>query len=66
MDPNDLVLSLSAALPEDIARAKEAGYFEKAVSLIDARLKGELPQMMRRRLICEKREAAPAAPAVSL
>ena len=54
MGPNDLVLSLSAALPEDIARAKEAGYFEEALSLIDARLERELPQMMRRRLICEK------------
>ena len=59
MGPNDLVLSLSAALPEDIARAKEAGYFEEAVSLIDARLKAPAAHL-------RKRTAAPAATAVSL
>lgn len=54
MGPNDLVRSLSVELPEDIARFKAAGRFEEAVSLIDARLETDIPEMLRRRLTVEK------------
>ncbi len=46
--------SLSMPLPEDILKRKWAGDFEGAIKAIDARLKMELPDMLRARLECEK------------
>ena len=48
------VRSLSLPLPEDILKRKWAGDLEGAVKAIDLRLEGELPQMLRDRLVCEK------------
>ena len=54
MDMKMCVDSLSMPLPEDILKRKWAGDFEGAVKAIDARLKTELPEMLRARLECEK------------
>lgn len=48
------VNSLSMPLPEDILKRKWAGDLEGAVAAIDLRLKGELPEMLRSRLQCER------------
>ena len=45
---------LSVQLPEDIRRQLEAGYFSKAVKLIDRRLEGELPLALRKCLELQK------------
>ena len=46
--------SLSLPLPEDILKRKWAGDLKGAVRAIDLRLEGELPEMLRDRLVCEK------------
>ena len=46
--------SLSMPLPEDILKRKWAGDLEGAVAAIDLRLEGELPAMLRERLVTEK------------
>ena len=48
------VNSLSMALPEDILKRKWAGDLEGAIRAIDMRLKRELPDMLRARLVCER------------
>lgn len=54
MDINMCVDSLSMPLPEDILKRKWAGDLEGAIRAIDMRLEGELPQMLRARLECER------------
>ena len=54
MDINKCVDSLSMPLPEDILKRKWAGDFEGAIKAIDMRLKQDLPDMLRDRLICER------------
>lgn len=51
---NSCILSLSVPLPEDIMKLKWAGEFEQACRVIDRRLKKELPEELRRRLVLEK------------
>lgn len=51
---NTFVNSLSMPLPEDILKRKWAGDLEGAIKAIDMRLEGELPQMLRARLVCER------------
>ena len=51
----DLYLSsLVCPLPEDIAHLKGAGEFDLALALIEERLAGDLPSMLRQRLEAEK------------
>lgn len=45
---------LAVPLPEDIRRREQAGYFSKALDLIEMRLKEELPFALRKRLILER------------
>lgn len=54
MDTKMCVDSLSMALPEDILKRKWAGDLDGAIKAIDRRLKLELPEMLRARLICER------------
>ena len=54
MDINLCVNSLNMPLPEDIMKRKWAGDLDGAVKAIDMRLEGELPDMLRARLVCEK------------
>ncbi len=54
MEPKICVDSLSMPLPEDILKRKWAGDFEGAVKAIDYRLKHDLPEMLRARLLCER------------
>jgi len=54
MDINLCVDSLSIPLPEDILKRKWAGDLEGAIKAIDVRLAGELPEMLRARLVCER------------
>ena len=52
---HDLYLqSLVCPLPEDIRNLKGAGEFDLAMALIEERLAGDLPQMLRQRLEAEK------------
>ena len=48
------VNSLSMPLPEDILKRKWAGDLDGAIRAIDMRLKRELPDMLRARLVCER------------
>ena len=48
------ITSLQLGLPEDILKKKWAGDFDGAQKAIDARLKKELPLMLRSRLEMEK------------
>ena len=48
------VNSLSMPLPEDILKRKWAGDLDGAMKAIDMRLEGEMPDMLRARLVCEK------------
>ncbi len=48
------VHSLSLPLPEDIMKRKWAGDLSGAIRAIDLRLQGELPDMLRARLACER------------
>ena len=48
------VNTLNMPLPEDIMKRKWAGDLEGAVQAIDMRLAGELPELLRERLLCEK------------
>lgn len=43
-------------LPEDIRHWKEAGYFQKAVQLIDRRLADELPRCMRENYLVQREQ----------
>lgn len=54
MDTRMCVDSLSMPLPEDILKRKWAGDLEGAIKAIDRRLKLELPEMLRARLVCER------------
>ena len=55
MDNLDLCInSLSMPLPEDILKRKWAGDFDGAIKAIDMRLKNDLPDMLRARLVCER------------
>lgn len=54
MDTKMCVDSLSMPLPEDILKRKWAGDLEGAIRAIDRRLKLELPEMLRARLVCER------------
>jgi len=54
MDVNMCVDSLSMPLPEDILKRKWAGDLEGAIKAIDLRLKLDLPEMLRARLVCER------------
>ena len=51
---HDLIDALSTPLPEDILKRKWAGDLTGAVKAIDLRLEGELPAMLRQRLVTEK------------
>lgn len=51
---HDFIDALSLPLPEDILKRKWAGDLEGAMKAIDLRLKGELPAMLRLRLVTEK------------
>lgn len=50
----DHVPYLAVPLPEDIRRRKDAGYFSEALKLIELRLRGNLPQALRKRLELER------------
>ena len=52
--PDTFLQSLSCPLPEDIAHLKGAGEYELALRLIDRRLAGRLPAMLRARLEAER------------
>ena len=52
--PDRFLQSLVCPLPEDIARLKGAGEFDLALALIDQRLSGPLPAMLRQRLEAER------------
>ena len=52
--PDTFLQSLSCPLPEDIAHLKGAGEYELALRLIDRRLAGQLPAMLRARLEAER------------
>ena len=54
MDTTMCVDSLSMPLPEDILKRKWAGDLEGATKAIDRRLKQNLPEMLRARLVCER------------
>ena len=54
MGINQYVDSLFMPLPEDILKRKWAGDLDGAIKAIDLRLKLELPEMLRQRLICER------------
>lgn len=54
MDTKMCVDSLSMPLPEDILKRKWAGDLDGAIKAIDRRLKLELPEMLRARLVCER------------
>ena len=54
MDINLCVNSLNMPLPEDILKRKWAGDLEGAIKAIDMRLEGEMPDMLRARLVCER------------
>ncbi len=54
MDSRQCIDSLSMPLPEDILKRKWAGDFDGAIRAIDRRLAGELPDMLRARLVCER------------
>lgn len=54
MDISKSIDSLAMPLPEDILKRKWAGDLEGAISAIDMRLSGELPDFLRHRLICER------------
>lgn len=54
MNIDRCVDSLSMPLPEDILKRKWAGDLEGAIRAIDLRLKDELPDMLRDRLVCER------------
>ena len=49
--------TLLCALPEDILRCRYAGAFTKEIALIDRRLQGDIPDILRCRLMLEKRFA---------
>ena len=51
---HEYIDALSLPLPEDILKRKWAGDLDGAVKAIDLRLEGELPDMLRRRLVTEK------------
>lgn len=48
------VNSLSMPLPEDILKRKWAGDLDGAIRAIDLRLEGDMPDMLRARLLCER------------
>ncbi len=52
--PDSYLQSLSCPLPEDIAHLKGAGEYALALEVIDRRLAGRLPDMLRRRLETER------------
>ena len=52
--PDRCLQSLVCPLPEDIKNLKGAGEFDLALALIEERLAGDLPQMLRQRLEAEK------------
>lgn len=54
MNGNDYFLTLSTPLPEDIQKLKWCGQFEQAKRVIGLRLKKDLPQVMKDRLILER------------
>lgn len=54
MDIKQCVNSLNMPLPEDILKRKWAGDLDGAMKAIDMRLEGELPEMLRARLVCER------------
>ena len=49
----ELVASMCVPLPEEIRRLVEAGYLQEARESLEWKLKGELPEMLRRRFQCE-------------
>ena len=51
---NDEIPFLAVPLPEDILKLKWAGEFEQADRVIDRRLKKDLPEGLRKRLMLEK------------
>lgn len=55
MNMNDQIELLAVTLPEDIQKYKYHGDFPSAIRAIDRRLAGELPDVMRRRLLLEKK-----------
>ena len=54
MNMDMYVNSLNMPLPEDILKRKWAGDLDGAVKAIDMRLEGEMPEMLRARLVCER------------
>ena len=54
MNIQTYVDSLNMPLPEDILKRKWAGDLEGAIKAIDMRLEGEMPELLRARLVCEK------------
>ncbi len=52
--PDSYLKSLPCPLPEDIAHLKGAGEYALAIKLIDRRLSGDIPQMLRTRLETER------------
>lgn len=54
MNIDRCVDALSMPLPEDILKRKWAGDLEGAIQAIDLRLKQNMPEMLRDRLVCER------------
>lgn len=54
MNINKYVDTLAMPLPEDILKRKWAGDLEGAIKAIDMRLKADLPEELRQRLVCER------------
>ena len=56
MNINDTLKYTQYGLPEDIRRCKEAGFYEEAIRLIDARLaEQELPEALKGNLLIQKK-----------
>ena len=51
---NSYFKTLAVMLPEDIEKLKWRGDFDRALSTIDSRLKRDIPQALRKRLMIEK------------
>ncbi len=58
MRSTELFEASALGLPEDIRHWKEAGYFDKAIALIDRRLKDDLPQCMRDNYLVQREQLA--------
>ena len=52
--PKEMIASYPVPLPEDIQKLKWAGEMEEAIDAIDRRVQGDIPELLRRRLMLER------------